>query len=283
MLRIVGVLNTIRDSVTGTVLAFLGDVVQAEAGGPGAADGDRAEWWQHVGFGSRPSKPERGKASAETVVWPRSDHDVVLASRDLRGQELAGLLDDGETVVYAAGPDGTAQGRVLLKKDGSVSLFTTDTNAKGGKSVYFRVAPDGFSFVAPWGTLKFDATGLHVLHKSGASFDLGGIYGLPAPLDQLTSYAKLQAASIVNSASSQSFGVGPGKPVASAPDVVAALSSLQTQITAVMGAVAALVADPTHASPSTATAASAAASAVSVGASTVATTALTIPTSTQSA
>jgi len=101
---------------------------------------------------------------------------------------------------------GQGQARVVTNNDGSISLFTTNDNTKDGKSVYVRVATDAIQFVAPWGTVRFDDTGFHVLHSSGASFDLGGIYGLPTPLDALTSYVKMQAASIIGTAVTQMFG-----------------------------------------------------------------------------
>lgn len=133
------VLNTAVDAVTGTILAFLGDVVQAEAGGPGAADGDGAEWWQHVGFLSRPSKPDLGKAAAETVTVARGGVDAVIASRDVRGQELAGELAHGETCLYAPGETGTGQARVLLKKDGSIHAYTRKGNTADGTGMTLQI------------------------------------------------------------------------------------------------------------------------------------------------
>lgn len=264
----VDLLATAVSAATGRVFAQTGNVA-AET-----SDSDGVEWLQHVGFISRPPKPQEGKQAAQGVVIKSSDRDVCIASVDNRGLSLAGNLDHGETCVYAAGEDGNAQGRIVLKDNGSVTLFTKVGNTEEGKGVFFRVAPDGLSFVAPWGMIKFDETGLHVLHSSGASFDLGGIYGLPSPLDQFTSYVKMQAASIVGKASTQSFGAGTGRSVASAPDVVQALNALQSQIAALITAIGAIPAGGAALATVSAQLASSAA--------VLTATAKTIPTSTQS-
>lgn len=124
--RGLGVLNTVRDAVTNTILAMLGDEVA------GASDSDDAEWWQHIGFASRPSKPEAGKAGPQVVVLRGSDHDACIASRDVRCHGLYGSLNYGETCIYAGGEDGTGQARVLLKADGGIHLYTRKGNTPSG-------------------------------------------------------------------------------------------------------------------------------------------------------
>lgn len=225
------VLNTTVDNSTQRILAQTGDVVGE------TTDTDGVEWWQHTGFASRPSKVEAGKKAAQGVVLKTSDRDVCVASIDGRGLDLYGNLNYGETCLYAAGETGTAQARVILKQDGSISLFTTDTNTSEGQSVYFRVATDGFRFVAPWGTIKFDRSGFHILHESGASFDLGGIYGVPgfdsAPLNTLTSYVKMQAGTVSAKASGVSLGAGTTKqPLVSTADLLAVLTLVSAAVKA---------------------------------------------------
>ncbi len=183
------VLSTAVDNITNTILAQIGSI------GDEYVYSDKAEWYQHVGFSSRPSKPKKGHQAAECVAI-RDDRDVVIASRDIRSQQIYGNLKDGETCLWAGGDDGTGQGRVILKADGSINIFATSDNTDAGNSVYFRVAPDGFAWVAPWGTIKFDPSGFHVRHASGARIDLGAMGGLPSPLDVLTSYATMTAASV---------------------------------------------------------------------------------------
>ncbi len=228
------ILTTSVNAVTGKILAQIGNAVGQ------TVDSDSAEWWQSVGFTSRPSKPEAGKQAAQAVVLRKGDHDICIASQDLRGLELYGKLDHGETAIYAPGPDGTAQARVLLKKDGSINLYTTSDNTADGDSVYARVAPDGFLFNAPWGTIRWDDTGFHILHSSGASFDVGGIYGLPSPLDQIASYVKMQAGTINMSSSSTSNGLAGTFPLANATAVQVAITGLQAQITAMAAVIDAM-------------------------------------------
>lgn len=222
----IDILTTTVNKTTNAILAQTGNVVGE------VAESDNDEWWQHYGFFSRPPKPQPGKAACQGVKIESGGRNAIVASRDIRGLELYGNADHGESGIYSAGEDGKGQARVICKKDGSINVFTTDTNTADGESVYFRVAPDGFMFVAPWGTLRFDATGFHVLHESGAALDAGGIHGMPPPLDQLSSYVRATAATFTVEASAQSFGAGPPKPLTTAPEVLAALTALQTQITA---------------------------------------------------
>lgn len=219
------VLKTSIDSVKNTLLAQIGSVVESYV------YSDRAEIWQSWGFSSRPSPPTAGKDAAECIAI-RGDRDRIIAGRDVRGQAIYGNLKDGETCVYATGADGNAQGRLIVKQDGSATLFTTDSNDSTGNSVYFRVAPDGFTWVAPWGTMRFDATGFHVLHASGARLDLGGMGGLRAPLDSLGSYAGMTAAMVNMDGSIFALGGPDGMPAARAQPLVAFMGEVAAALTA---------------------------------------------------
>ena len=242
------ILTTTVNAVTGKILAQLGDVHHEDA------DTDNAEWWQHVGIASRPSKPEAGKQSAQAVCIKLADHDVCIASQDMRGLDLYGNLGFGETCVYAAGETGTSQARAVWRSDGSINLFTTDDNTADGNAVFFRVAKDGFYFVAPWGTMKFDSSGFHVNHRGGAQLSLGAISGMPTPLDQISSYVRMQAGSFNVNASAQSMGGSSGhQPLANATAVKTMITALQTEVAALQAAVAALQADPTHTASAAAT------------------------------
>lgn len=127
------ILTTTVNAATKRILAQTGDVVKD------ATDADGAEWWQHVGFASRPPKPQAGKQAAQAVVLKTSDRDVVIGSVDQRGLELYGNLDHGESCLYAAGEDGKAQARVLLKKDGSINLYTRKGNTSSGAGMIVQV------------------------------------------------------------------------------------------------------------------------------------------------
>ncbi len=131
------VLTTTVDKATKKITAQLGSVVGK------TTDTDNAEWWQHYGIASRPPKPKAGKEAAQAVVLRMGDHDIVIASQDMRGLELYGALDHGEVCLYSAGDDGNGQARVLLKKDGSVSLFTKQGNAAGGTGMLIQLDAAG--------------------------------------------------------------------------------------------------------------------------------------------
>lgn len=127
------ILTTTVDAVTKKITAQLGSVVGK------TTDTDSAEWWQHVGIATRPPKPEAGKRAAQGLVMRLGDYDIVFASQDPRGLDLYGALDHGETCIYGAGEDGNAQGRILIKKDGSVSIFSKQGNAVGGTGMLIQL------------------------------------------------------------------------------------------------------------------------------------------------
>lgn len=136
-------MHILRSTVTGakkTILLQLGNVA-----GEGVAEADGAESWQHDGFVSLPPTVDAGATASEAFSVQRGERNIVIASRDLRGQELAGSLAPGETCVYAAGADGTGQARILLKANGSISLYTTQTNQAGGPGMAVIIDPSSDS------------------------------------------------------------------------------------------------------------------------------------------
>ncbi len=274
------ILTTVINEKTRKVLAQLGSVIGE------TTDTDNAEWWQHIGFASRPSKPEAKTKAAQGVVIKAGDHDIVVASQDPRGRDLYGNLKEGETCCYAAGVNGLGQARTLWRDDGAITHYTTEGNVAGGRGIYARVgkglddetgAPDGFSWAAPWGTIKFDQTGFHVVCSNGAEFHLGGIAGMPAPLDQIGTYCHIQAGVLSTTSSGQSLGAGPTQPLAFATGVLATLTAMQTAITALQATLAASSGGTVNAAATTASGTAAVASAAAVSAA-----ALSVPAGTSS-
>ncbi len=203
----VDILKSTVDAVTNKILFQTGDV------GGETTDTDNVESWQHVGFASRPSVPVAGKQAAQAVVIRRGDHDISIASQDLRGLETYGNLKDGETCVYAPGADGNSQGRVIIKADGSVSLYTTDSNTSAGNMVCLRISPTGgLEFTSQWGSMVFDQTGFHVRTQAGPRLDMGGI-SLPGVPEAVTGafagYAKLTAPTVAIEGANTVLGMGP--------------------------------------------------------------------------
>lgn len=159
------ILSTLRDSATKSILANLGDVVSEQS------ESDEAEWWQHVGFASRPSKASKGKVAAQAIILRSSGRDAVIGSRDLRGQELAGNLAEGETCVYASGENGTAQARILLKKTGMISLYTREGNTSTGGGMVFMMDPatDSITMTNSLGIgIIIDPDGIHLTAKESS-------------------------------------------------------------------------------------------------------------------
>lgn len=224
----VDVLTTTINAKTKKILAQLGDVVNE------STDTDNAEWWQHVGFASRPSKPDKGKKAAQAAILKEGDHDIAFASQDLRGLELYGALNHGETCLYAPGTDGNSQARVILKTDGSVNLLTKSGNTSGGSGMGVFVNTDGSITVA-------SSNGSAVLiEKDGAIKMFNASGGVQIKADgsiKVASGSKVEV-----SGASITLGGAAALPVAIGPNVVTAITALQLQITALQVESAAIAA-----------------------------------------
>jgi hypothetical protein len=164
------ILTTTVNAVTKKILAQLGDVHRE------TTDTDNAEWWQHIGFASRPPKPVAKKKAAQAVVIKAADHDIVIASQDLRGLDLYGNLDHGETCIYAPGEDGTGQARVLLKKNGSIAAYTRVGNTADGAGMIVQLDAENDSIRITNGAgygLIIDGDGVRVFAGSAAGLTVG--------------------------------------------------------------------------------------------------------------
>jgi hypothetical protein len=120
---------------------------------------------------------------------------VIFAAVDALPARVGNIKAD-ETAI--TGPEGST-GRVMVKKSGTVALVTNADNSEGSKMVALMVAPDGLRFSAPWGSFRFDATGLHVRTAGGPAIDMGqmNIPGLPDSIaGALTGYCNITAPSI---------------------------------------------------------------------------------------
>lgn len=164
------ILSTAVNAATKRIIAQLGGIAKE------AADTDGAEWWQHVGFASRPPNPKAGKQAAQAVVVKTSDRDIVIGSVDQRGLTLYGNLGPGETCIYAAGEDGTGQARVLLKKNGSISLYTRVGNKPDGAGMILQIDAENDAIRITNGAgygLIIDKDGVRAFAGSKAGLTLG--------------------------------------------------------------------------------------------------------------
>lgn len=124
-------MSTTLDSTTNTVTGQLGDALNSEV------VIDRAEVWQQVGFASRPSNVlESPEDAAQSLSIERADGEIIFASRDIRGQQIYGNLGEGDTCIYATGPDAKGQPRVYLDgATGGINLFTRKDNSEDGNGM----------------------------------------------------------------------------------------------------------------------------------------------------
>lgn len=162
------VLSTTLSAVKGMILAQLGDSKNQ------AVESDGAEIWGPGGFLFRPSKAVVGGVACQALGFRRSDRDVIIGLKDARGQALAANLLDGELCLYAPGTDGTAQGRILIKANGTIALYTAQGNASGGPSVTIQAnASDGSIKLAnQYGTISMDSSGIKIGFKNGGAIQL---------------------------------------------------------------------------------------------------------------
>lgn len=149
-----------------TIVAQIGDVKTS------TVEASNIPFWQHVGFMSRPSKAEKGKQAAEGISLRIGHREIIIASRDPRGMELAATLEDGETCVYAPGETGTGQARTLYKADGSIHHYTRKGNTPGGTgmTVQLDATTGAIRIIASSGAaLILDDDGARLLGPGGAA------------------------------------------------------------------------------------------------------------------
>lgn len=173
------VLGTRLNTKNGAISAQLGDSVSQET------VSDDAEWFQHVGFASRPSRAEPGKSACQVLSTERTDRDVVYASRDLRGTTLYGALGEGETCLYANGPNGGGTGLLKLHDDGTnatIAIGAKQGNASSGSPVKIEVSSTGTVTISAGsatitvdqsGTVTIDALAVRLGGSGGSSVCVG--------------------------------------------------------------------------------------------------------------
>jgi hypothetical protein len=159
------------------------------------------------------------QTAAQALAYVRNDQWTVIGTRDTRTQDRPGNAQPGDTVVYSQ----LGQGRVLCKGNGSVSLYTTNDNTSSGTGMFFSVSPNGsitggpaFIMQADFGRFIFDATGVHFITATGATFDLGGM-SAPGPLAAaFGTYCNIGAANINLNASTTTSCALAGAPLSDA-------------------------------------------------------------------
>ena len=210
------------DDNTNSITFNLGDAISGQTISTGA------EMWSVPGIISIPAMPATSNPTdaAQVIRIERDDQDIVIATRDVRAQQIAGNLKPGETCIYNSHTDGYGVAKILLKNTAGTSplgaaitdaiiLATKDNGVNTGNDIYLQIDNTAMRFVAPWGSFWFDQTGFHILTASGASFDLGSGPSLPGPLSALATQCNIGAAlvNIVTSHCDISNGIVPSSPV----------------------------------------------------------------------
>lgn len=129
-------------TVLTTAIADGTKVLLAQVGDPdtGMVVSDQVEIWQQPGLAAIP--PNSSATDGCDVIYVRRGSSAtVVAMRDPRTMALAGALQPGETCLAGGGSDGNAQGRVLLKANGSINLYTTSGNTPGGAGMVVMLDP----------------------------------------------------------------------------------------------------------------------------------------------
>jgi hypothetical protein len=188
------ILLTEVDATTKTISAQLGNATlpPSEDNKPAY---EQCEFWQHIGFSSRPATVILPSANApQALTLARDDYPIIYATRDTRGQEIRGNMGPGETCLYASGADGTGQARVLLKSDSSINLYTQKDGA--GMAIQITPASDTISLVNSVGNgIIINADGVFLVvngAKAGLSIKADGSVSLIA-----TGQAQVDGSSIV--------------------------------------------------------------------------------------
>jgi hypothetical protein len=163
------------------------------------------------------------------AVW-EGGQALLMPMSDSRTVPGLPSLKKGETGLH-----GHASNFFRNHEDGSCSISTTEDGTATGRSVFYKQGPAGYEWAAPWGRQRLDATGWHLQTRSGGcSIDMGGIGGMPAPLNSLGGYFRLQAPSVIVKTTLMAVGpVGaPADSVAKATPTLAAIAALNTVLAA---------------------------------------------------
>jgi len=231
--------------ITGLVLTgrdaddFL--VAQPDAAGsddPASPDAPRVASFQMFhpyGFAGLPLDADK-KGRCQALQVTIGDQDYIIALDDPRATSKLPPIKKGESFMYSA-----AGNFFRCHIDGKISMCTSNKpGSPDGNTVAFMITPTEFQQFGPWGSIRFGSNGWHIRHESGASMDLGGLYGipgLPSVLDGLlTSYVTMTAARVCIKATAVLLGAdAPGairEPLAKADTALLLFGAINAMTTA---------------------------------------------------
>lgn len=200
--------------------------------GYGGASSPSIELHAPYGLHSKPLDPVIGKngvaaTACKALIAYEGDRGHAWLAEDPRIIALLPTLKPGESIFY-----GPTSNFLRAHADGRMSLYTTDDGTPNGHAIMRSVDPDptigGCVDQTPWGSTMLNQTGWHVTTVAGATIDLGGIGGIPAPVgDAVGTYCDITADSVTLNASAICLGAGTS-PVALATPLLSLFAALDT-------------------------------------------------------
>lgn len=175
------------------------------------------------------------RSAGQALSFWEGSEAFVLQVGDPRLIPGLATLRPGESQLYGSGFN-----YVRCHADGRISTMATTDATANGRTVSSEVGPAGFSSQSPWGRWSDGENGWHYRHRSGARLDIGGIAGLPSPLDALGSYATLEANIIELKGKAMQLGVGTFEPSVKALAMLTVLGADATDAAAQASALAGL-------------------------------------------
>jgi hypothetical protein len=99
---------------------------------------------------------------------------TILQAVDPRGSQIFGAQKPGEVCISALG----SLSRLLMKDDGSVTIYVTKGNVTGGASICLQVLPDGsVNIASPYGAIALSHGALQLMFGTtgGLRADASGV------------------------------------------------------------------------------------------------------------
>lgn len=167
-------------------------------------------------------------AAAQVLYAWEGSRPHAWVMEDPRIVKLLPRLLKGETLFY-----GPTSNFVRCHADGRVTMYTTDDGTPNGKTIARYVSPDpligGIVDVCPWGNVKLNSTGYHLVLTSGAEIHAGGVGGIPGADAIVKSYFRFEADSVALNAQAVTLGPGPAyEPAVKAVTLQAYLGAVQS-------------------------------------------------------
>jgi hypothetical protein len=136
---------------------------------------------------------------ADGVRFPTAGTLVVVAIPEPFGNICGVILGTCSSNPSAQG-NAAGDALVLQSPSGKAAIILRGDNivlktaAENGATIYQKVGPRGFQFVAPFGTIALSPAHWSIRHASGTYITGYSVAGLPAPLNALGSIVKISGA-----------------------------------------------------------------------------------------